>query len=68
MTGGGSRCKWRNVRLDQSQIELAVSGLALAVLVGVVESIMARLRLLVVPQLLVGAAALAVVAFILILH
>ncbi len=39
-----------------------------AVVVGVIESVMARLRLLVVPQLLVGAAALAVVAFILILH
>jgi formate hydrogenlyase subunit 4 len=48
---------------------LAVGGqLVLAVLVGIIESTMARLRLLVVPQLLVGAAALAVVAFILILH
>jgi formate hydrogenlyase subunit 4 len=38
---------------------LALAGLAgLAVLVGVVESVMARLRLLSVPQLLVGAAAL----------
>jgi formate hydrogenlyase subunit 4 len=40
----------------------------IAVLVGVVESIMARLRLLVVPQLLVGAGALAAVALILILR
>jgi hypothetical protein len=34
-----------------------------AVMVGVIESIMARLRLLIVPQLLVGAGALAAVAF-----
>jgi formate hydrogenlyase subunit 4 len=34
----------------------------LAVCVGVVESVMARLRLLKVPQLLMGAAALAVLA------
>jgi formate hydrogenlyase subunit 4 len=38
---------------------------ALAVLVGVVESCMARLRLLLVPQLLVGAAALAALALVL---
>jgi formate hydrogenlyase subunit 4 len=37
----------------------------LAVLVGVVESCMARLRLVRVPQLLVGAAALAALAFVL---
>jgi formate hydrogenlyase subunit 4 len=36
-----------------------------AVLVGVIESIMARLRLVIVPQLLVGAGALAAVAFLL---
>jgi formate hydrogenlyase subunit 4 len=36
--------------------------LALAVLVGIVESIMARLRLLKVPQLLVGAGAIAILA------
>jgi formate hydrogenlyase subunit 4 len=45
---------------------LAASGmLMVAVLVGVIESIMARLRLVIVPQLLVGAGALAAVAFLL---
>jgi formate hydrogenlyase subunit 4 len=39
----------------------------LAMLIGVVESSMARLRLLRVPKLLVGATALAVLALILIL-
>ena len=39
--------------------------LALAVFVGVVESVMARLRLVVIPQMLVGAGALAAVALIL---
>jgi formate hydrogenlyase subunit 4 len=39
--------------------------LMVAVLVGVIESIMARLRLVIVPQLLVGAGALAAVAFLL---
>ena len=44
----------------------AVAGmLALAALVGVVESVMARLRLVVVPQFLVGAGALATVAWLL---
>jgi formate hydrogenlyase subunit 4 len=41
--------------------------LALAVLVGIVESSMARLRLLRVPKLLVGATALAVLALVLLL-
>jgi len=36
-----------------------------AIIVGVIESIMARLRLVVVPQLLVGAGALAAMAFLL---
>ena len=36
-----------------------------AVIVGVIESVMARLRLVVVPQLLVGAGAVATVALIL---
>lgn len=36
-----------------------------AVVVGIVESVMARLRLLIVPQLLVGAGALAATAFLL---
>jgi formate hydrogenlyase subunit 4 len=36
-----------------------------AIIVGVVESVMARLRLLIVPQLLVGAGALAAMAFLL---
>lgn len=45
---------------------IAVGGmLGLAVLVGVVESSMARLRLTRVPQLLVGASALAALAFVL---
>jgi formate hydrogenlyase subunit 4 len=45
---------------------LATGGmLVVAVVVGVIESIMARLRLVIVPQLLVGAGALAVVAFLL---
>lgn len=45
---------------------LAVGGtLVVAVVVGVIESVMARLRLVIVPQLLVGAGALAAVAFLL---
>jgi len=47
-------------------LTLAVGGMLLvAVMVGVIESIMARLRLVVVPQLLVGAGALAAMAFLL---
>jgi len=41
---------------------------ALAVLVGVVETVMARLKLVRVPQLLVGATALAVLALVLVLR
>jgi formate hydrogenlyase subunit 4 len=45
---------------------LAVGGIfVVAVIVGMIESIMARLRLVIVPQLLVGAGALAAVAFLL---
>ena len=45
---------------------LAVAGmLVVAVVVGVIESVMARLRLMIVPQLLVGAGALVAVAFLL---
>jgi formate hydrogenlyase subunit 4 len=44
-----------------------VSILVVAVLIGVVESIMARLRLLHVPNLLVGACLLTAFGFILIL-
>ena len=45
---------------------LAAGGMfVVAVIVGVIESIMARLRLVVVPQLLVGAGALAAMAFLL---
>ena len=40
----------------------------LAVVIGVIESVMARLRLLVVPQLLIGAGAVATVALILTLR
>jgi formate hydrogenlyase subunit 4 len=52
-----------NVWLD---LLLATGGMfVVALIVGVIESIMARLRLVVVPQLLVGAGALAAVAFLL---
>ena len=45
---------------------LSVGGMFLvAIVVGAVESVMARLRLLMVPQLLVGAGALAAMAFLL---
>jgi formate hydrogenlyase subunit 4 len=45
---------------------LSVGGMFLvAIVVGMVESVMARLRLLIVPQLLVGAGALAAMAFLL---
>ena len=45
---------------------LAAGGmLVVAVVVGVIESVMARLRLVIVPQLLVGAGALVAVAFLL---
>lgn len=43
----------------------AIGMLGLAVVVGVIESVMARLSLLKVPQLLIGASALSVLAFIL---
>ncbi len=50
-------------------LAIAVAGmLALAVVVGVVESAMARLRLVRVPQLLVGAGVLATLALILVLR
>jgi formate hydrogenlyase subunit 4 len=42
--------------------------LILAVVIGVVESSMARLRLLRIPKLLVGATALAVLAVVLVLR
>jgi formate hydrogenlyase subunit 4 len=49
-------------------VALLVAGLAfVAVLVGVVESIMARLRMVRVPQLLVGASVLAASGIILLL-
>ena len=48
---------------------VALAGmLALAVLVGVVETVMARLKLVRVPQLLVGATALAVLAMVLVMR
>jgi formate hydrogenlyase subunit 4 len=48
---------------------LAVAGIfIIAVVVGVIESVMARLRLVVVPQLLVGASTVATVALILTLR
>jgi formate hydrogenlyase subunit 4 len=46
----------------------AAGMLLLAVVVGVIESVMARLSLLKVPQLLVGAGALSVLAFALVLR
>jgi formate hydrogenlyase subunit 4 len=50
-------------------IPAAIAGMILtAVLIGVIESIMARLRLLRVPQLLVGAGAISVMGLILILR
>jgi formate hydrogenlyase subunit 4 len=50
-------------------LALALGGMfVLAVVIGVVESVMARLRLLVVPQLLIGAGAVATVALILTLR
>ena len=58
-------------RVAQPWLDLAVSlasVFALAVVVGVVESSMARLRLVRVPQLLVGAAVLAVLALVLESH
>jgi formate hydrogenlyase subunit 4 len=45
-----------------------VGMLILAVLIGIVESSMARLRLLRIPKLLVGATALAVLAVVLVLR
>ncbi len=48
---------------------VALAGmLALAVLVGVVETVMARLKLVAVPQLLVGATALALLATVLVMR
>lgn len=52
-----------NILLDTSAAMAAM--LVLAVLVGVIESSMARLRLLHVPQLLIGATTLSVVALVL---
>jgi formate hydrogenlyase subunit 4 len=50
-------------------LAMALGGMfGLAVIIGVVESVMARLRLLIVPQLLVGAGAVATVALILTLR
>lgn len=50
-------------------VAAALAGmLVLAVLVGVIESIMARLRLVHVPQLLVGAAAISIIGLILVLR
>jgi formate hydrogenlyase subunit 4 len=50
-------------------IPVAVAGMMLlAILIGVIESIMARLRLLRVPQLLVGAGAISVIGLILVLR
>jgi formate hydrogenlyase subunit 4 len=50
-------------------ISAAVSGMmVLAILIGVIESVMARLRLLRVPQLLVGAGAISLIGLILVLR
>jgi formate hydrogenlyase subunit 4 len=50
-------------------LAMALGGMfLLAVVIGVIESVMARLRLLVVPRLLMGAGAVATVALILTLR
>jgi formate hydrogenlyase subunit 4 len=49
-------------------IGFAAGMVLLAVLVGIIESVMARFRLLKVPQLLIGAGALAVLAFVLVVR
>jgi formate hydrogenlyase subunit 4 len=50
-------------------ISAAVAGMmVLAILIGVIESVMARLRLLRVPQLLVGAGAISLIGLILVLR
>jgi formate hydrogenlyase subunit 4 len=55
-----------NLWLD---VPAALAGMILlAVLIGVIESIMARLRLLRVPQLLIGAGAISIIGLILILR
>ena len=54
--------------LQESLAALLGGLLVVAVAVGVVESVMARLRLSRVPQLLVGAGALALLAIVLLLH
>lgn len=59
------------IHSGKAWIDIAISTgglLALGVLIGVIESTMARLRLLRVPQLLVGAAVLAALALILVLR
>jgi formate hydrogenlyase subunit 4 len=59
------------VRSGLAGLDLAagVGGMiVLAVVVGVIESTMARLRLLRVPQLLVGAAVLSILAMILVMR
>jgi formate hydrogenlyase subunit 4 len=59
------------IHSDHAWLNVAVGLMGMfgiAVLVGTVESVMARLRLLNVPQLLVGASALAVVALALMLR
>lgn len=55
----GSLSPWPNLVAGLGGVFLVAIG------VGVVESVMARLRLLIVPQLLVGAGALAATAFLL---
>jgi formate hydrogenlyase subunit 4 len=50
-------------------VPVALAGMIfLAILIGVIESVMARLRLLRIPQLLIGAGAISVVGLILILR
>ncbi|MFH1709224.1 MAG: NADH-quinone oxidoreductase subunit H [Planctomycetota bacterium] len=52
----------------QGTLTAVAAVLLFAILVGVIESVMARLRLLRVPQLLTGAAALAIIAFLTLLR
>jgi formate hydrogenlyase subunit 4 len=49
-------------------VGFAAGMVLLAVVVGIIESVMARFRLLKVPQLLIGAGALAVLAFVLVVR
>jgi formate hydrogenlyase subunit 4 len=59
---------WNSAHLLLDTVVFVAGILALAVLIGVVESIMARLRLLRIPQVLVGTALLSAFAVVLVLR